>query len=323
MKAFFNLSMIIFILAFLTGVQDAVAKNHFDLVRMFPGVPASFVDAIKAWNDFLLYCGLLLISLLSAPRAFNRAFGQAAAVLAVAIAVGLMTMATSIAGDLPLKAQVKSFTNPFAQPYDLGRCGAYFGVNSMGSTSAVKGDNVLPGTQVAQGAIGGTVGYGCPITAGGTAFWFAEVMADVTNLNGANNGLALNGPASFTERFGVGTPISNMLSLFPSLSGANAPAVPNLPTLPAGITAGAGNPYLFVALHQDDISGQLGLAQNREWLLSWGVGLGSRYRLSNNVVADVFAEYTGESNSLCVGPFGQAACEHKGQGARVGFQLLY
>lgn len=254
------------------------------------------------------------------PDAARRAFIWLAALALPAL---MLLMATSAhAADLPVKAASKGFVNPFSQPYDLGRCGAYFGINTMGSTSGVKGDNVVPGTQVAQGAIGGTVGYGCPIAAGGTSFWFAEVMADVTNLNGANNGLALNGPASFTERFGVGTPISNMLSLFAPLA-ANAPAVPNLPTLPNGITAGPGNPYLFVALHQDDISGQLGLAQNREWLLSWGIGVGDRYRLSNQVVADVFAEFNGQSTTLCVGPLGQAACEHKGPGARVGFQLLY
>lgn len=312
-----NLSFVIFILAFLIDVQGAIAHDQISLAHM---IPAAWIDAVKAWDNFLLYCGTSLIGLLAAPGAFRKkAAGAAVALLAFC----LLMPSTARAGDIATvtKSASPKFVNPFSQPYDLGRCGAYFGINTMGSTTGVKGDNVVPGTQVAQGAIGGTVGYGCPITPGGTSFWFAEVMADVTNLNGANNGLALNGPASLTERFGVGTPISNMLNMFPSLS-ANAPAVPNLPTLPNGVTAGPGNPYLFVALHQDDISGQLGLAQNREWLFSWGIGVGDRYRLSNQVVADVFAEFNAESTKLCVGPVANV-CEHKGPGARVGFMLIY
>jgi hypothetical protein len=127
---------------------------------------------------------------------------------------------------------------------------------------------------VVQGAIGGTLGYGCPINATNGWFWFAEVLVDVTNLNGATNGLSLGGgPASFTKRFGVGSPLTTMIGVIPGLSGnsSSSPAVPNLPLLP--ITSGAGNPNAFVSFHQDYISAQLGLDQNRQWLLSWGVGI--------------------------------------------------
>lgn len=236
-----------------------------------------------------------------------------------ALAASLLFAASAAhaADSLPTKA-----LNPFASPYDIGKCGAYFGINSVLTSTGVVGDTVAPGTQIQQGAIGGTVGYGCPISATNSSFWFAEVLADVTNLNGNANGLSLAGPAAFTERFGVGSPLNQLLtSILPN--GTQSPAVPNLPTLPGGITAGPGAPYIFAALHEQDISAQLGLAQNKEWLISYGVGVGLRYRLSNSVVADTFAEYKTQSNTLCVGPLGNSACTKIGSGVQAGVAFLY
>ena len=327
-----NLSFIILILAFLIDIEGAIANDKIGLAHM---IPDSWILAVKAWDSFLLYCGTSLIGLLAAPGAFRSRImgGVAAAIAFLALAVhpapasasDVAPTATAAPLTIPTTLKLAQPTNPFAQPYTLTACGGYFGVNTMGSTSSVQGTNIAPGTQVAQGAIGGTLGYGCPINAQAGSFWFAEVLADVTNLNGASNGLALSGPASFTERFGVGSPLNSMLpSIFGPQLGAATPAVPNLPVLPSGVTAGPGNPYAFVALHQDDISYQLGLAQNQQWMLSFGVGLGIRYRLSNAIVADTFAEYqTASTDSICVGPLGSAGCSKKGQGARVGVQFLY
>jgi hypothetical protein len=58
-------------------------------------------------------------------------------------------------------------------------------------------------------------------------------------------------------------------------------------------------------------------------LISYGVGVGMRYRLSNAVVADTYAEYKAASNTICAGPLGANGCAHIGQGARVGVQFLY
>jgi opacity protein-like surface antigen len=239
--------------------------------------------------------------------------------IGIALASTFLTGAALAADNLPTKS------NPFAQPYDLTRCGAYFGINTFGSANSVQSANVTPGTQVVQGAIGGTLGYGCPINAVTGSFWFAEVMGDVTNINGATNGFSFtNAPASFTQRFGAGTPLQTMLgTLLPAGTPNMAAAVPTLPLLPAGVTAGPGAPYAFIALHEDDISAQIGLSQNRQWLISWGVGAGIRYRLSNLVVADTFAEYKAPTNIMCVGPVGSVACGKIGQGARLGVQFLY
>lgn len=232
-----------------------------------------------------------------------------------------LSLSGAFAGDIAAPA-VK---NPFAQPYDLTRCGGYFGINTFGSANSVQSPTVSPGTQVVQGAIGGTLGYGCPINAAAGSFWFVEAMADATNINGSTNGLNFNNaPVSFTERFGAGTPLQNMLGyLLPAGTPNTSAAIPSLPLLPPGVTAGPGNPYAFVALHQDDVSAQFGLMQNKEWLISWGIGGGIRYRLSNAVVADTFVEYKAPTNVTCVGPIGREACGKIGQGARIGLQFIY
>ena len=103
---------------------------------------------------------------------------------ALLITAAWSTLPPAHAGDL-----APAFKS-LAQPYDLTRCGAYFGINSMLMSSSVNGTAVAPGTQVQQGAIGGTVGYGCPINAANGSFWFVEGLFDIANLNGNVNGLS-------------------------------------------------------------------------------------------------------------------------------------
>jgi hypothetical protein len=276
--------------------------------------------------------------LLSAPGAFIGRASQAAKaailfLLAPAIIMLALSGAPALAADVnsataaaAASYKAPSWPNPFSQPYDMGRCGGYFGVNTIGLAGSVNGANVQPGTQVVQGGIGGVVGYGCPIGASTSgAYWFGEVMADVTNLNGNVNGLQMGGPVAFTERFGVGSPLTSMIPTLwgNSSSSPSSPAVPNLPLLPQGVTAGPGNPYAFVALHEYDVSAYDGLSSNRQWLITYGAGLGIKYRLSNQIVADTFAEYQFASTSFCYGPLGARGCDNFGNRFMVGTQLEY
>jgi hypothetical protein len=312
--------ILILALSFLIDVEGAISTGKISLEN---AVPEGWIPAIKAWDGILLYCGNSIMGILAALGLVrNKRAVVGAAAVAMLAAMTCLAPHAAQAGDLIPQARSKLAT-ALSTPYDLTHCGAYYGINTIATTNAVQGD-VSPGTQVAQGGVGATIGYGCPINVANGSFWFAEGLFDVTNMNGNVNGLSLSGPASFTQRFGAGTPINNMLSMFGNtFGGSNAPAVPNLPTLPNGITADPGAPYLFAALHEQDISAQVGLGRNSEWMISYGVGLGVRYRLSNGVVADTFAEYKTDSNKLCVGPLGGDACTKLGQGVMVGFQLLY
>ena len=217
------------------------------------------------------------------------------------------------ASDLNTKALPSLISNG----YPSLKCGMYYGLNTMGSTGSV--NNAAVGTQIAQGDIGATLGYACPLSADGSSFVFADGFFDFSNLNGSTNGLALSGPATFMQRVGLGSPISTMLNFFPSL---NFPALPAIMPLPAGVTAGPSNPYMFAAIHEQAIGASVGLASGKEWLISPGIGVGMKTRLSNNVVFDTFAEWQMKSSSLCVGPISNG-CTTVGNTARVGFALEY
>lgn len=205
--------------------------------------------------------------------------------------------------------------NPFAG-YAAGRCGAYAGLNTMGVAGAVNGGP--PGASIIQGDIGVTLGYGCPIGNNPGSFWFVEGNFDFANINGNATGLGLTGPAHFEQRAALGSPISTLLGTFPG-NPFGGVAVPSLPVLPAGVTAGTSYPFFFVSLHEQDVSAQFGIAQNREWLFSPGVGIGLETRLSNGVVVDTTAQWKLDSNGVVVGPQKVTL----GNAAIVGLTLKY
>jgi opacity protein-like surface antigen len=222
---------------------------------------------------------------------------------------------TAIAGSAFAADLTPQFKAPSFGSYVKGGCGWYFGLNSMGSTNRVTGGIV--GENIVQGDLGVTAGYGCPIGTTPGSFWFAEGNFDWAGLNGATNGLALTGPAHLEQRVGLGSPISTMLSMFPGLNGLSVPA---MPALPQGITAGPSFPFVFVSLHERDISAQLGVASNREWLFSPGIGVGLESRLSNAVVAETAVQYLLDSNGMAVGPVNSVKF---GNGVEVSFTLKY
>lgn len=215
----------------------------------------------------------------------------------------------AFAADLPVKAP------PLSYQYPSTKCGYYYGVNTMGSTAAV--ENAAVGTQTVSGAIGLTLGYTCPAGAG---YWFVDGMFDFANLNGSANGFALSGPAQFEQRFGFGAPVPLLLSLVPGLASLQN-AVPSLIPLPSGTSVVTSNPYLFASIHEDDTGVSLGLAANKAWLVSAGIGIGNKVRLSNGVVFDPFAEYVLPSSEMCVGLVG--GCVKRGAGVRFGAALEF
>jgi hypothetical protein len=215
-----------------------------------------------------------------------------------------------LAADLPVKA-------PLSYQYPTTKCGLYYGVNTIGSTGSVA--NAAVGTQQVTGAIGLTLGYTCPV---GTGFWFVDGAFDFTNVNGNANGLALNGPAMLEQRFGFGAPINLIMSAIPGLS-ALQNAVPSLIPLPSGTTVVTSNPYIFGSISEQDIGATFGLAQNKQWLIASGIGIGNKVRLSNGVVFDPFAEYVLNSNAMCFGPLGGNTCVKQNTQVRAGFHLEF
>lgn len=226
---------------------------------------------------------------------------------AVALAA-ILFAGPSIAADMAAKAPL------FGEGYPTARCGAYYGLGTGGSAGPVKG--AVVGTQVVQGDLDAIVGYTCPLGAAG--FWFVEASVGVSNINGSANGFALSGPLVAMQRVGAGSPIGNFFNPF-----GNGLALPSLPTLPAGVTAGPATSYLFAGLVEQDISAQLGLAgSSKQWVVAPMVGMGLLTRLNGNgIVVDTWAGWQMNSQSFC--PGGGGSCAKLGNAARVGVSFKY
>lgn len=228
--------------------------------------------------------------------------------LKYAIVITLALTSSAWAADLATKAH-----NFQINPYPTNGCGAYYGVNAMGSASPIA--NATPGATALGGDIGGTIGYTCATSA--STFWFAEAMADFQNLNGSGPGFSLTGPAHFEERFAFGGPINQMLNVLPNL---NIPSVPSLPGLPNGITAGPSNGYIYAAINEDDVSATFGASTGRDWIISPEFGVGLLSRLSNNVVADAWVGARLQTGKVCVGGF---SCPALSNGVVTGIAFKY
>lgn len=217
-------------------------------------------------------------------------------------------LSPALAADLVTKA------NPFTVGYPT-KCGAYYGVGTGGNAGAVTGAAV--GTQIVQGDLDALIGYTCPFA--GTAFWFAEVQAGFSNLNGSSNGLALSGPGVFIERVGVGSPIQNYLaSILPNM---NLPALPSLPATPGATPLAGPQSYGFAGLVQQDFGAQVGNATGHNWVLAPMIGAGLLTRYSNSMVIDTWAGWQmNATNSVCLG---SGACVKPGNMARVGVSLKF
>jgi hypothetical protein len=225
--------------------------------------------------------------------------------------LSLCSHSSSHAADMPVKAP---------GPIPNNGCGTYVGLNTQGLAGTIT-TSVVPGASVVQGEIGAVLGYTCANTAN-TAFWLVEGTFDIANVNGNSTGLSLSGPADFMQRGGLGfTQLQSLLNFFPTLGTLSTPS---LPVLPAGITAGPASPYIYAGIHEQDISARFGLGSNTEWLLAPEIGTGARFRLSNSLVADVWAGWQLAQKGVCFGnALGNAGCASIGNAARVGFSVLY
>ena len=227
--------------------------------------------------------------------------------------VALITLVLpAAAADMAVKAP------PVGGPYPTTKCGLYYGINAEGGAGTVPG--TPPGTTVIGGDIGGLIGYACPV---GTIPFFAEAIVDFQNLNAGNSGFSLSGPAHLEQRVGMQTPL---LQLLPSLGFPNLGTSPSLPVLPPGATVGQAQNYIYGAVNEDDISSQFGLASARDWLISPEIGTGMLIpiKLSNgiNIVADTYAGYEMQSNSMCLGG-ATGMCPKLGGRFKVGTSFKY
>lgn len=219
----------------------------------------------------------------------------------------------AFAADLPMKAKSKFLSYPTI-------CGFYYGGMASGSGGGASGAS-FSGAQVLAGDVGIVAGYTCPI--GTTSFWFAEGIASLSKVNGADTGsnLKLAGTASFEQRFGVGAPWSVVQALVAAVPGLGGVSVPSVQMLPGGVTAGITNPYVFLGVNERDVSAQAMVNAGRAYLVSGEVGFGTLTRLSNGMVLDTFVKYQPASTKLRLGASGGSVQMGDFVGFGVGIKL--
>lgn len=224
------------------------------------------------------------------------------------VAAALLGAPSAFAADMSTKAPL------FSAGYPSAKCGMYYGLGTGGSSGQV--NDAAIGTRIVQGELDAILGYSCPFGAAG--FWFVEASAGINNINGSVNGLALSGPVVLMQRAGAGSPINALFNPF-----GNSLALPSLPLLPAGVTAGAATPYVFVGIVEQDVGTQVGLDQHsHQWLVAPLFGVGMLTRLNGNAsVIDTWAGWQANSQSFC--PGGGAACGKLGNAVRVGVSFKY
>lgn len=212
------------------------------------------------------------------------------------------------AADLPVKARAVA-------PLDIPTtgCGTYFTVGAAGGAGPVS-NSPVPGASVVQGEIGAGFGYTCAMSP--TSLWFVEGSLWLANLNGATNGFSLSGPLDGMIRAGYGNAaITQVLGSI----GFGGIAVPSLPVLPAGVTAGMPTPYAAIAGHFQDVSSQFidpntgnVFTANKVWEVSPAFQIGMWTRLSNGTVADVYGELQVRTSGACFGGGMSGVCPGMG-----------
>lgn len=239
----------------------------------------------------------------------------------------VMSTGASAADMIPLKAPAQRVLQTYTGS------GFYYGLHTFAETekiTPVVNDTSLGGQFAVGAAVGVTAGY---LWGGnGVAWQSVEAMVSYKNIGIGTAPLVDGTPLvpdskwSFTQRVKFGGPVEVMLAMLPNF-GTIFPALPAPPIGGVGTT----HPYLFGAVHEDDISQSLGLSIGKAWRIKGGFGVGMMQtlgRAANNpsgalVVADVWAEYIPPSSSMTFGIPDGTVKTNQGRETRIGLSILY
>jgi hypothetical protein len=160
--------------------------------------------------------------------------------------------------------------------------------------------------QVIGGKIGVNVGYTGPLTLFNySTFYFADLSLSGQAINGASNVLSFTSALSLEERVAVGVPNSVWQAVLNSVPGLGSVQFASLPVF-SGATFGPAQPYIFGALYQDDVTGTFttstGLAAvGKDWLVSYGLGVGFISRASTGAVLDQYIQWKHGAAGMLIG----------------------
>lgn len=206
--------------------------------------------------------------------------------------------------------------------------GWYYGVHTFAENQKTSVDAGLGGTFTVGAAAGLTLGY--MWGANGVSWQAIDTMVSYKNIDGqvpmAGDPLKLDSRWSFTQRVKFGGSPSVLLAMLPNMG----TLFPALPAPPAG-GVGSTHPYMFGAVHEDDISESAGVQIGRAWRIKGGFGVGLMQQLGraqNNpngapVVMDLWAEYIPPSSAITFGLPTDFIKLKSGRETRFGAAILF
>lgn len=225
------------------------------------------------------------------------------AVAALALIAGLAICRPLLvhAADMPVKAPTSGL---FSAKYPYQSSGLFFGAYTEGTGGSVAA--TVPGIGPASlttttAAIGGTVGYawgqkGSPVA------YTVEGDFGVTNFNGNNSGLSLQGPLSFEQRVTVFTPFNNLLNMLPNLPNILG-TVPPFPALEPGVTASNLQMGFAAGIKEKDVSlGFAGLTSGKVWRVYPAIRVVAMEQLSNGTALRAYVETAFPDKGKLFGP---------------------
>lgn len=230
------------------------------------------------------------------------------------------------AADMPVKAKPRILLTYLGS-------GMYFGAHTFAQTNRIDASSpagsTLGGTFAVGAAVGGTFGY---MWGDGTTWKAIEAMASYKNISAASVTTAgtvatIDSKVSFTQRFKFGgDPVMAILNLVPNLS----TQFPVLPSLPIG-SIGTSHPYVFGALHEDDVSASLGLMTGKAWQVKGGFGIGLMSLMGATasnpsgipITVDVWAEFIPVGASFNLGIPAALTKASTGREGRVGLAFYW
>jgi hypothetical protein len=205
------------------------------------------------------------------------------------------------AADLPVKAPASPW---FSSSYPYQSSGIIFGAYTEGTGGSVAA--TVPGVGPASlttttAAIGATVGWAWGQKNSPIAYT-VEADFGVTNFNGNNSGLSLQGPLVFEQRVTFFTPWSNLANLLPNWSNVFGTVPPFAPLQP-GVTASNLQMGIAFGVKEKDVSlGFAGLTSGKEWRVEPAIRLVAMEQLSNGTAARAYIETAFPDKGKVFGP---------------------
>lgn len=224
-----------------------------------------------------------------------KKFILAAAIAALAV--------PALAADLPTKAVTQSPFFSTAYPYQSS--GIFFGAYVAGASGSVTAN--VPGVASASlttttAEIGGTVGWAWGQKGSNIAYTI-EGDFGMTNFNGNNAGLSLQGPLSFEQGITVWTPLNNLINFLPGNLQSFFGTVPPFAALAPGVTASNLQSGIGAFIKEKDISTAFaGVATNKIWRVYPAVRLTAMEQLSNGTALYAYAEAAFPVDGKIIGP---------------------